>query len=175
MTGQKLTYTLMRKTSSLLALTTLICNLNATHHARLWAALGLLAALAFGPPPAQAAVTEAWVHRYSNVLSNTTDRAVKVVRDAAGDIIVTGTASTLPILNEPSNEQDSSAATLAMPMPVGFASQLSGRLGPSLRTLSVSVPLLRLAAMRIEPPWARLAMPCLTAFSTIGCRMRLGT
>src|SRR5262245_25167102 len=57
----------------------------------LWAMLGLLAALAFGPPPAQAAVTEAWVHRYSNVVSNSNDQAVKVVRDAAGDIIVTGT------------------------------------------------------------------------------------
>lgn len=57
----------------------------------LWAALGLLATLAFGPPPARGAVTEAWVQRYSNVLSNSIDEAFKVVRDAAGDIIVTGT------------------------------------------------------------------------------------
>jgi hypothetical protein len=40
--------------------------------------------------PARAAVTEAWVHRYSNVVSNANDVAFKVVRDAAGDIIVAG-------------------------------------------------------------------------------------
>ena len=40
--------------------------------------------------PAQAGVTEAWVHRYSNVVSNSTDVAVKIARGAAGDIIVTG-------------------------------------------------------------------------------------
>jgi uncharacterized delta-60 repeat protein len=59
----------------------------------LLAALGLLAAVVFGfgPPLAQAAVAEAWVHRYSNVVSNSNDQAFKVVRDAAGDIIVTGT------------------------------------------------------------------------------------
>ena len=64
-----------------------------TRHACLWAALGLLATLAFGPPPAQAAVSEAWVHRYSNVVSNSDGNsygAIKVVRDAADDIIVTG-------------------------------------------------------------------------------------
>lgn len=59
--------------------------------APLWAVLATLAALAFGRPPARAAVTEAWVHRYNNVVSNATDQAFKVVRDAAGDIIVTGT------------------------------------------------------------------------------------
>jgi len=47
--------------------------------------------MAFGAPPARAAVTEAWVHRYSNVVSNSDDHAFKVVRDAAGDIIVAGT------------------------------------------------------------------------------------
>jgi hypothetical protein len=47
--------------------------------------------IAHGPQPAEAAVTEAWVHRYSNVVTNATDQAVKVVRDAAGHIIVTGT------------------------------------------------------------------------------------
>jgi len=57
----------------------------------LWAALGLFAALALGPPRAQAAVTEAWVHRYNNVVSNLNGQAVMVVSDAAGDIIVTGT------------------------------------------------------------------------------------
>jgi hypothetical protein len=40
--------------------------------------------------PARAAVTQAWVHRYSNVVSNSTDQAFKVVNDAAGDVIVTG-------------------------------------------------------------------------------------
>jgi len=55
------------------------------------AALLALAVLALGPQAAQAVVTEAWVHRFSNVLSNSVDRALKVVRDDAGDIIVTGT------------------------------------------------------------------------------------
>jgi len=41
-------------------------------------------------PHAHAAVTEAWVHRYSNVASNAFDFAVKVVRDTAGDFVVTG-------------------------------------------------------------------------------------
>ena len=52
--------------------------------------LAALVTLAGGPQPARAAVTEAWVQRYSNVVSNSTDDAFKVVRDAAGDIIVTG-------------------------------------------------------------------------------------
>src|SRR2546423_5984702 len=60
-------------------------------HKLLWAGVGVLAVLAFGRLPAQAAVTEAWVHRYNGVVSNANDQAVKVVRDAAGDIIVTGT------------------------------------------------------------------------------------
>jgi len=47
--------------------------------------------------------------------------------------------------------------------------------GPSLRTLSVRIPLQWDAAIRIDPPCARLAIPCLTAFSTIGCKIRLGT
>jgi len=42
-------------------------------------------------PARAAAVTEAWVHRYSNVVSNAAVlETVKVVRDGAGDIIVTG-------------------------------------------------------------------------------------
>ena len=54
------------------------------------AALGLLAALATIASPARAAVTEAWVHRYNNVVTNANDQAHRVVRDAAGDLIVTG-------------------------------------------------------------------------------------
>ena len=60
----------MKNTTSLLARTALVCNLNATRRACLWAALGLFATLAFGPPPAQAAVTEAWVHRYNGTNSD---------------------------------------------------------------------------------------------------------
>jgi len=60
-------------------------------HRRLSAALGLLAALAFVAQQARAAVTEAWVQRYSNVRSNSNDGASGIVCDAAGDIIVTGT------------------------------------------------------------------------------------
>src|SRR5437867_8553719 len=54
------------------------------------AALGLLVALA--SQPVRAAVIEAWVQRYSNMLSNSYGQSLKVVRDAAGGIIVTGTA-----------------------------------------------------------------------------------
>src|SRR4051812_46373329 len=39
-----------------------------------------------------AAVTEAWVHRYSRIVSNSVDQAFKVLSDAAGDIIVAGTS-----------------------------------------------------------------------------------
>ena len=60
--------------------------------AGLWAALVTLASFAFGFQPAQADVTEAWTHRFSNVLNNSVDRPLKIVRDAAGDIIVTGTS-----------------------------------------------------------------------------------
>ncbi|MBI2926748.1 MAG: hypothetical protein HYY24_13710, partial [Verrucomicrobia bacterium] len=59
----------------------------------LWTGFLAFAMIAFGPPSAQAAVTEAWVQRHSNVVSNAADQAVKVVRDAAGDIIVTGTTA----------------------------------------------------------------------------------
>jgi hypothetical protein len=41
-------------------------------------------------PGLSAVVHEAWVHRYSNVVSNSDDRAVKVVRDGRDDIIVLG-------------------------------------------------------------------------------------
>ncbi len=48
--------------------------------------------LPFSAPSARAAVTEAWVHRYdSNALNHSQDRAFKVVRDAAGDVMVAGT------------------------------------------------------------------------------------
>jgi uncharacterized delta-60 repeat protein len=80
----------MKTTPLLLALTTLVCNLNAARCSYLWARLTVLATLAFGLS-AQAAVTEAWVQRYNNnVVSNSDDQAFKVVRDAAGDIIVAG-------------------------------------------------------------------------------------
>src|SRR5262245_35323424 len=60
------------------------------HRAWLWTGFLAFATIGFGPRPSQAAVTEAWVQRYSTTVSNRTDEAVKVVRDAAGDIIVTG-------------------------------------------------------------------------------------
>ena len=37
-------------------------------------------------------MTEAWVHRYNNVTAYTNYQAIKVVSDAAGNIIVTGSA-----------------------------------------------------------------------------------
>ena len=55
----------MKKTTILVAPTTLVCHLKIARHAWLWAALAALAAPTFGPQPAQAAVTEAWVHRYN--------------------------------------------------------------------------------------------------------------
>src|SRR4051794_26702298 len=39
---------------------------------------------------ARAAVTEAWVQRYNNPVSNSTLAAFAIVSDAAGDIIVAG-------------------------------------------------------------------------------------
>jgi len=50
---------------------------------------GALVAFPFAPLAA-AAVTEAWVQRYNKLVTNAIDSAVKVVRDSAGDIIVTG-------------------------------------------------------------------------------------
>src|SRR5437868_800965 len=57
--------------------------------ASFWVALwlGVLASAAL---PARAGVTEAWIHRYSNILSNADDEAYKVVLDAAGNVIVFG-------------------------------------------------------------------------------------
>src|SRR5262245_53230175 len=65
------------------------------HHRGVWPGLLLVAGWAVLPGlarPGQAAVPvqEAWVHRYSNVASNANDRASQIVRDPAGDIIVTG-------------------------------------------------------------------------------------
>ena len=51
----------------------------------------LFASLTLAPKPAAAATTQAWLHRYSNIVSNATDEAFLVLRDAAGDIIVSGT------------------------------------------------------------------------------------
>ena len=68
----------------------LVCNRIVTRHARLGA--GPRCRLpASHSPTILAGVTEAWVHRYSNVVSNSVDQAAKVVADAAGDTIVTGT------------------------------------------------------------------------------------
>jgi len=78
----------VRTSTSPRALATLVAQLNVACRSCL--ALTALVALAFGLAPARADVTEAWVHRYNNVVSNSVDQAVKVVRDGAGDIIVTG-------------------------------------------------------------------------------------
>ena len=50
----------------------------------------LCAALACVAQPTRAAVTELWVQRSSNLISNSQDRVACVARDAAGNIIVTG-------------------------------------------------------------------------------------
>jgi uncharacterized delta-60 repeat protein len=50
----------------------------------------VLGIMVFSVPPARAAVTEAWVHRYSSMSINSDDTAITVARDAAGDILVTG-------------------------------------------------------------------------------------
>ena len=49
--------------------------------------------LAITPASKGAGVTEAWVQRSNIVVSNSQDRAYKVVRDGAGDFIVTGSSS----------------------------------------------------------------------------------
>ncbi len=76
-------------------------------HVWLCVALGLLTALAFVAQPARAAVTEAWVQRYSyNAVSNSADYAIKVVCDAAGDIIVTGNTDNGIFWYDGNNESD---------------------------------------------------------------------
>ena len=56
----------------------------------LWTGFLAFAMIAIGPPPAQAAVTEAWVRRYGSE-AGSEDYASKVVTDAAGNVIVAGT------------------------------------------------------------------------------------
>src|SRR5262245_23047884 len=57
--------------------------------ARLWIGFLAFATIAFGPQPAQAAVTEAWVQHYGTEAASQ-DSASKVVTDAAGNVIVAG-------------------------------------------------------------------------------------
>src|SRR5262249_14111443 len=59
-------------------------------HAWLWTGFLAFATIAFGPQPAQAAITEAWVQRYGSE-AGSEDGATKVVTDAAGNVIVAGT------------------------------------------------------------------------------------
>ena len=60
----------------------------------LWTGFLAFATIAFGPPAAQAAVTEAWVQRYgSESEAGTEDYAYKVVTDAAGNVIVAGSSA----------------------------------------------------------------------------------
>ncbi len=58
----------------------------------LWAGFLAFATIAFGPQPAQAAVTEAWVQRYGSE-AGSQDSAYQVVTDAAGNVIVAGTTA----------------------------------------------------------------------------------
>lgn len=58
----------------------------------LWTGFLAFATIAFGPPPAQAAVAEAWVQRYGSE-AGSADDASKVVTDARGNVIVAGTTS----------------------------------------------------------------------------------
>ena len=67
----------------------------------------------------------------------------------------------------------SRARTLARPKPVPVRRGRSGSHGFSTTIDSVAVP--RDAAMRIVPPSSTCAMPCVTAFSTIGCSRSGGT
>ena len=55
----------------------------------LWTGFLAFATIAFGPQPAEAAVTEAWVQHYGSE-AGSEDRAYKVVTDAAGNVIVIG-------------------------------------------------------------------------------------
>ena len=57
----------------------------------LWTGFLAFATIAFGPQPAQAAVTEAWVQRYGSE-AGSEDRAYKVLTDAAGNVIVAGSS-----------------------------------------------------------------------------------
>ena len=55
----------------------------------LWTGFLAFATIAFGPRPAQAAATEAWVQRYGSE-AGSQDSAYQVVTDAAGNVIVAG-------------------------------------------------------------------------------------
>jgi uncharacterized delta-60 repeat protein len=55
--------------------------------------LMVLCGLILGAADVRADVTEAWVNRYSNTISNSVDLAPRMVQDSAGDIIVTGTSN----------------------------------------------------------------------------------
>src|SRR5262245_45279283 len=57
----------------------------------LWTGFLAVATIAFGPQPAQAALTEAWVQRYGSE-AGSHDYARKVVTDAAGNVIVAGSS-----------------------------------------------------------------------------------
>ena len=60
-----------------------------SRRAWLWAGFLAFITIAFGPRPAQAAITEAWVQGFGSE-TGSEDRAYKVVTDAAGNVIVTG-------------------------------------------------------------------------------------
>ena len=64
-----------------------------TSYFRPAALLLAIVVLALTPASKGAGVTEAWVQRSNIVVSNSQDQAYKVVRDAAGDFIVTGSSS----------------------------------------------------------------------------------
>ena len=64
-----------------------------TSYFRPAALLLAIVVLALTPASKGAGVTEAWVQRSNIVVSNSQDRAYKVVRDGAGDFIVTGSSS----------------------------------------------------------------------------------
>lgn len=55
----------------------------------LWTGFLAFVTIAFGPQPAQAAMTKAWVQRYGSE-AGSEDRASKVVTDPAGNVIVAG-------------------------------------------------------------------------------------
>jgi hypothetical protein len=83
----------MMKTNTIcpcLASQSIACSLRRLLSCHACVGVALLTLTVFAFSSAQAAVTEAWVHRYNNVVSNSYDFAAKVVRDTAGDIIITG-------------------------------------------------------------------------------------